>query len=71
MNTSNIIELVLGGTGFIISIISLVLRAILTLKSKRLEKRIGYRFELYQKISAFWEFTHNNQTSNHYGTENT
>jgi len=69
MDTSNIIALVLGGTGFIISIISLVLAPRLALKSKRLEKRMEYRFELYQKILVFWEFTHNNQISNQNGFE--
>lgn len=57
METSNIIALVLGGTGFIISIISLVLTPSLALKSKRLEKRLEYRFELFQKILALWEYT--------------
>ena len=67
MDTSNIIALVLGGTGFIISIISLVLAPRLTLKSKRLEKRLEYRFELFQKILELWEYTHNNQSSNQNG----
>lgn len=57
METSNIIALILGGTGFIISIISLILTPDLALKSKRLEKRLEYRFELFQKILALWEYT--------------
>ena len=57
MDTSDIIALVLGGTGFIISIISIVLTPRLSLKSKRLEKRLEYRFELFQKILELWEFT--------------
>lgn len=69
MDTSNIIALVLGGTGFVISIISLVLTPILTLKSKRLEKRLEYRFELFQKILELWEHSHNNQSSNQNGFE--
>lgn len=69
MDSSNIIALVLGGTGFIISIISLVLTPRLTLKSKRLEKRLEYRFELFQKILELWEHTHNNQSSNQKGIE--
>jgi len=69
MDTSNIIALVLGGTGFIISIISLVFTPRLTLKSKRLEKRLEYRFELFQKILELWEYSHNNQSSNQNGFE--
>jgi hypothetical protein len=69
MDTSNIIALVLGGTGFIISIITLVLTPRLSLKTKRLEKRLEYRFELFQKILALWEFTHNNQSNNQSGIE--
>ncbi len=57
METSNIIALVLGGVGFIVSIISFVITPRLTLKSKQLEKRLEYRFELFQKILALWEFT--------------
>lgn len=53
MDTSNIIALVLGGIGFIISIINFVLTPMLNLKSKRLE----YRFELFQKILELWEYT--------------
>lgn len=69
MDTSNIIALVLGGAGFVISIISLVLTPRLSLKSKRLEKRLEYRFELFQKILDLWEHTHNNQSSNQKGLE--
>lgn len=58
METSNIVALVLGGISFIISIVGFVLTPILNLKSKRLEKRLDYRFELFQKILAFWEYTH-------------
>lgn len=58
METSNIIALVLGGVSFIISIVGLVLTPILNLKSKRLEKRLEYRFELFQKTLALWEYTH-------------
>ncbi len=57
MDTSDIIALILGGTGFIISIISIVLTPRLSLKSKRLDKRLEYRFELFQKILELWEFT--------------
>lgn len=67
MNTSNIIALILGGTGFIISITSLVLTPRITLKSKRLEKRLEYRFGLFQKILELWEYSHNNQSSNQNG----
>jgi len=56
METSNIIALVLGGTGFIISIISLVLTPSLALKSKRLEKRLEFRFTLFQRILALKEY---------------
>jgi hypothetical protein len=57
VDTSDIIALILGGTGFIISIISIVLTPRLSLKSKRLDKRLEYRFELFQKILELWEFT--------------
>lgn len=58
MDASNIIALALGGTGFIISIVGFVVTPILNLKSKRLEKRLEYRFQLFQKILELWEFTH-------------
>jgi hypothetical protein len=64
MDTSNIIALALGGTGFIISIVGFVVTPILKLKSKRLEKRLEYRFELFQKILELWEFSHKNESSN-------
>lgn len=64
MNTSNIVAVALGGIGFIISIVGLILTPILNLKSKRLEKRLEHRFELFQKILELWEFTHENQNSN-------
>lgn len=57
METSNIIALILGSAGFIISIVGFVLTPFLNLKSKRLEKRLEYRFELFQKILALWEYT--------------
>jgi hypothetical protein len=57
METSNIVALVLGGISFILSIVGFVLTPILNLKSKRLEKRLEYRFELFQKILALWEYT--------------
>ena len=57
MDASNIIALALGGTGFIISIVGFVVTPILNLKSKRLEKRLEYRFQLFQKILELWEFT--------------
>lgn len=56
METSNIVALVLGGISFIISIVGFVLTPILNLKSKRLEKRLENRFELFQKILALWEY---------------
>ncbi len=62
METSNIIALLLGGMGFIISIISLVISPSLNLKSKRLEKRLEYRFQLFQKILQLWESTHKEKT---------
>ncbi len=69
MDNSNIIALVLGATGFIISIIGFVVTPILNLKSKRLEKRLEYRFELFQKILELWEFTHDKKPSNKNGLE--
>lgn len=50
MDTSTVIALVLGITGFIISIIGLVIAPKLNLKSKRLEKRLECRTILFQKI---------------------
>lgn len=64
MDNSNIIALVLGGTGFIISIVGFVVTPILNLKSKRLEKRLEYRFQLFQKILELWEFTHQSAKEN-------
>jgi len=58
MDASNIIALALGGIGFIISIVGFIVSPILNLKSKRLEKRLEYRFELFQKILELWEFSH-------------
>ncbi|RUA15990.1 MAG: hypothetical protein DSY83_06500 [Flavobacteriia bacterium] len=57
MDNSNIIALALGGIGFIISIVGFVVTPILNLKSKRLEKRLEYRFQLFQKILELWELT--------------
>ncbi|HEX8016279.1 MAG TPA: hypothetical protein VF465_13680 [Flavobacterium sp.] len=57
METSNIIALALGGLGFAISIVGLVITPELNLKSKRLEKRLEYRFQLFQKILELWEYT--------------
>lgn len=57
MDVSNIIALVLGGLGFIISIIGYILTPILNLRSKKLEKRLEYRFILFQKILELWELT--------------
>ena len=59
METSNITALALGGIGFIISIVSFLQTPKLNLKSKRLEKRLQYRFELFQKILELWELSHN------------
>ena len=58
MDISNIVALLLGGIGFIISIVSFFLTPILNLKSKRLEKRLEYRFVLFQKILELWELSH-------------
>lgn len=58
MDTSNIIAITLGGLGFIISIVGLVVTPIINLKSKRLEKRLEYRFQLFQKILELWEYSH-------------
>lgn len=57
MGTSDIIALILGGMGFVISIINFVLTPIINLKSKRLEKRLDYRFQLFEKILELWETT--------------
>jgi len=57
MDVTNIIALVLGGLGFIISIIGYILTPILNLRSKKLEKRLEYRFILFQKILELWELT--------------
>lgn len=58
MEASNIIALILGGIGFVISIISIIISPALNLKSRRLEKRLEYRFQLFQKILQLWESTH-------------
>lgn len=57
MDISNIVALILGGVGFLISIISFSLTPIINLKSKRLEKRLDYRFQLFEKIVELWETT--------------
>lgn len=57
MDVTNIIALILGGLGFIISIIGYILTPILNLRSKKLEKRLEYRFILFQKILESWELT--------------
>ncbi|ABQ06648.1 MULTISPECIES: hypothetical protein [Flavobacterium] len=57
MDTSNIVALILGSIGFIISITGFIITPILNLKSKKLEKRLEYRFILFQKIVELWEFT--------------
>lgn len=62
MDTSNITALILGGIGFIISIMGFIVTPILNLKSKKLEKRLEYRFILFQKIVELWEYT--NKPSN-------
>ncbi len=58
METSNIIALFLGGIGFIISIVGFVVTPVINLRSKRLEKRLEYRFQLFQRILELWELTH-------------
>lgn len=58
MEAPNIIAIALGGMGFIISIVGFILTPILNLESKWLEKRLEYRFQLFQKILELWEFTH-------------
>ena len=62
MDTSNIVALILGGIGIIISIMGFIITPILNLKSKKLEKRLEYRFILFQKIVELWEST--NKPSN-------
>ncbi|MHA3789277.1 hypothetical protein ACX0HA_13795 [Flavobacterium hauense] len=57
MDTSDKVALLLGGIGFIISIINFVITPIINLKSKRLEKRLDYRFQLFEKILELWETT--------------
>ena len=64
MDTSDIIAIALGGTGFVISIIGLIVAPLLNLKSKKLEKRLEYRFQLFQKVLELWEFTHENKSLN-------
>lgn len=58
MDSSNYVALSLGGIGFIISIIGLIITPNLSLKAKRLERRLEYRFLLFQKIVELWEHTH-------------
>lgn len=64
MDTSNIVALVLGGIGFIISIIGLIVTPKLNLKSKQLEERLKYRFILFEKILELQQFTQKNSISN-------
>ena len=55
MDISNIVALLLGGVGFIISIICFSLTPVINLKSKRFEKRLECRFQLFEKIVELWE----------------
>lgn len=55
MDTSNIVALALGITGFIVSIVGFLVSPLLSLKSKRLERRLECRFQLFQKILELWE----------------
>lgn len=57
MDASNIIALVLGGIGFISSIIGIIVMPMINLKSKRLEERLKCRFILFQKILELQQFT--------------
>ena len=59
METSNIIALVLGGLGFLLSIIGYLITPMLNLKSKKLEKRLENRFKMFEKVLDLWECTHN------------
>ncbi len=61
MDTSDIIAIFLGTTGFVISITGLIIAPLLNLKSKKLEKRLEYRFQLFQKILEVWESSHKNK----------
>ena len=64
MGASDIIAIVLGATGFIISIIGYVVTPLINLKSKRLEKRLEHRSQLFDRILEMWEFTYNDNSSN-------
>ncbi|MBX3164139.1 MAG: hypothetical protein KF900_06625 [Bacteroidetes bacterium] len=55
MDTSNIIALALGGISLIVSVVGFVITPRINLKSKKLEKRLEYRFVLFQKILELWE----------------
>ncbi len=63
MQISDIIAITLGSTGFIISIVTFILSPALSLRAKRLEKRLEYRFQLFQKVFELWEFTHSQTAS--------
>jgi hypothetical protein len=58
MEITDIIAMCLGGIGFIISIIGYVITPMLNLKSTRLQKRLEFRFILFEKIIQLWELTH-------------
>lgn len=64
MDISNIVALILGGTGFVISIIGLIVTPKLNLKSRQLEERLKYRFILFQKVLELQEFTTKNTIEN-------
>lgn len=67
MDISNIVALALGGVGFIISIIGLIVTPMLNLKSRQLEERLKYRFLLFQKVLELQEFTTKNGIENQNG----
>jgi competence protein ComGC len=62
MDTSNIIAIVLGGSGFIISIIGLIATPHINKKTKRLEKQLECRLQLFEKCIELWEYTHSKNT---------
>jgi hypothetical protein len=55
VTAENIIALVFGVLGFVVSIVGFVVSPIVSLRARALEKRLEYRFNLFQNILGLWE----------------
>lgn len=58
MGPTDIIAVVLGGFGFVLSIIGYVVTPYINLKTKKMERRLESRLQLFNAILEFWKYTH-------------